>query len=288
MSQSTTDRNLDPFDTPEFAPEKVTLPWLQVLNAEDPERSGLFLTLENCKNADIIVPDSWKPFRARFKSGELDRVTGKFVPNSTDGYIFTDARFLVIRQGALSMFAKRTANTSETYIGDFDYKIYREQKNNLILKIKYLVYLLSSDNQLLHQSPIQFTGRGVFGATFSENLRAFHKELQAAYGKQRGQRFLINGVLAIKTASELRGVSPDTTWVTAVESHLVPTRENWRQLFVGYDDAMREKLLADYEHFSDFDTKLHKAQDPPAGDPGLESRMLDGNENGADDPADLF
>lgn len=284
MLQSTTDKNLDPFDSPEFAPEKVILPWLQVLNAEDPERAGLFLTLENCKVADIIVPDSWKPFRARFKSGEIERATGKFIPNSTDGYLFTDARVLVIRQGELSMFAKRTANTPETYIGDFDYKIYREQKDNLILKLKYLIYLLSSNNQLLHQTPIKFTGRGVFGATFSEHLRAFHKELQAAYGKQRGSRFLINGVFAIKTASELRGVSPDTTWVTTVESHLVPTRESWRELFVGFDAAMREKLLADFEAFADFDRKGQKTQDPLAGDPEIGSEMPDGG----GEPVDLF
>ncbi len=55
-------------------------------------------------------------------------------------------------------------------------------------------------------------------------------------------------------------------------------------MFVGYDDATREKLLADYEAFADFDRKTQQGQDPPAGDPGLESEMPDGD----GDPVDLF
>jgi hypothetical protein len=255
MTSTATDKNTDLFNSDEFLPEKQIIPWLQVLNAEDPERAGFFISIENCKSADIIIPESWKPFKARFKSGETDRTTGRFIPNTTDGYLFTDARFLVVRQGTLSMFSKRTASAPEAYIGTFDYKVYREQKDSLILKTKHLVYLLSDDNQLLHQSPIQFTGKGVFGATFSEHLRAFQSELQKSYGKQRGAKFLINGVFCCKTASELRGESPNTAWVSVIESHLVPTKETWKDLFVGYDDALREKLLSDYEAFSDFDKK---------------------------------
>lgn len=91
-------------------------------------------------------------------------------------------------------------------------------------------------------------------------------------------------MFVIKTASELRGAPPDTTWVCVVESHLVPTTDSWRDMFVGYDDATREKLLADYEAFADFDRKTQQGQDPPAGDPGLESEMPDGD----GDPVDLF
>lgn len=253
---TTTTTLTDPFDTPDFAPERVSLPWLQVLHNEDPEKAGLFITLDNAEAADIQMPSSWRKFKARFKSGEVDRATGKFSPSTAEGYLFTDARLIVLRSGALSMFSKRSANGSESYLGRYDYQVYQEQRNNLILKTKHLIYLLSEDNQLLHESPLQFTTRGVFGATFAEHLKAFYSELQKAYGKQRGEKFLINGVFTFHTTSEMRGTPPDTAWVTVVDSHLIPTKDNWRQdCFVGYDDSLREKLLTDYEAFADFDVK---------------------------------
>lgn len=261
ITSTVIDRNIDPFDNAEFAPERVTLPWLQVLHSEDPEKSGFFITLENCGQAEITIPDSWQLFKARFKSGETDRTTGKFIPGTAEGYLFSSAKMLVIRQGELAMFSKRSGNNSETYLGKYDYPTYQSQKNNLVLKTRYLIYLLGDLGELLHQSPIQFTAKGVFGATFSEHLRAFQSELQKAYGKQRGEKFLINGVFAAKTASELRGTPPDTAWVTVVESHQTPTKENWKDLFVGYDESIREKLLGDYEAFSNFDSKNQPAEE---------------------------
>lgn len=284
MPQSTTDNNLDLFDSADFSPEKIVLPWLQVLHNEDPEKAGFFLTVENAEASDIIIPQDWQPHKVRFKSGDVDRATGKFTPSSAEGYLFSSARMLIVRQGVLSMYSKRSGNNSETCLGRYDYQTYQAQKSNIILKTKYLIYLLLGNNKLLHQSPLQFTTKGVFGATFAEHLKAFQTELQKSYGKQRGEKFLINGVFAVKIASELRGTPPDTAWCSVVESHQIPTKDNWRELFVGYDEAMREKLLADYEAFTDFDRKSQKAQDPPAGDPGLESEMPDGD----GDPVDLF
>lgn len=265
---TTTTTLTDPFDTPDFAPERVSLPWLQVLHNEDPEKAGLFITLDNAETADIQVPFSWRKFKARFKSGEADRATGKFIPATAEGYLFDEARMIVLRSGALSMFTKRSANGTESYLGRYDYQVYQEQRSDLVLKTKHLIYLLSDNNQLLHESPMQFTTRGVFGATFAEHLKEFQSELQKAYGKKRGQKFLINGVLTIRTASEMRGNPPDTAWVTIVDSHVTPTKDNWLQdCFVGYNDSLREKLLADYEAFANFDAKGRPEEEKPAVDP---------------------
>lgn len=253
---TTATEKIDPFDTADFAPEKQTLPWLQVLHNEDPDKAGFFLTSDNVETSGIRIPSNWRTHKARFKSGETNRATGKFEANTSDGVIFTQARMLILRAGELAMYTKRSGNTSESYLGRFDYATYQEQKSGLVLKTKHLVYLLSDDNKLLHESPLQFNVKGVFGATFSEHLKAFQSELQKCYGKQRGDKFLINGVFVVSTASELRGSPPDTAWVTVAESHDVPTKDDWKQkYFVGYDEVLREKLLQDYESFAEFDTK---------------------------------
>ena len=176
----------DVFDTADFAPEKQTLPWLQVLHNEDPDKAGFFLTSDNVEASSIKIPDNWRTHKARFKSGETNRATGKFEANTSEGVIFTQARMLILRSGELAMYTKRIGSTPESYLGRFDYATYQEQKSGLTLKTKYLIYLLSDDNKLLHESPLQFTAKGVFGATFSEHLKAFQSELQKCYGKQRG------------------------------------------------------------------------------------------------------
>ena len=246
----------DLFDTADFAPERQTLPWLQVLHNEDPDKAGFFLTSDNIETASIKITSNWRTHKAKFKSGETNRATGKFEANTSEGVIFNQARMLVLRSGELAMYTKRSGNTSESYLGRFDYATYQEQKSGLVLKTKYLIYLLSEDNQLLHESPLQFTANGVFGATFSEHLKAFQSELQKCYGKRRGDKFLINGVFVVNTASELRGSPPDTAWVTVAESHDVPIKDNWKsEYFLGYDEVLREKLLQEYESFASFDTK---------------------------------
>ena len=250
---------VDPFDSADFAPERVILPWLQVLHNEDPEKAGFFIAAENAAQAEITIPGTWKMHQVRFKSGTTDRATGRFIPAYAEGFLFDSARMLIVRQGELSMSSKRSANSSETYIGRYDNKIYQAEKGNLVLKTRYLIYLLGDNNELLHQSPLQFTGKGVFGATFSQHLRDFQSELQKAYGKQRGLKFLIYGVFAVKTTSELRGEAPNTAYVTVTSDHLVPTKDNWTNLFVGYDAPLREKILADYEAFGNFDLKNQPA-----------------------------
>jgi hypothetical protein len=281
--------DLDLFDAPDFAPERTTLPWMQVLHNEDPGKAGLFITNENIESANIEVPSAWRQFKARFKSGEVDKSTGKFVPATAEGYLFSRARMLVLRSGALSMFSKRSGNNSENYLGSFDYKVYESQRSNLTLKTKHLIYLLSDDNQLLHQSPLQFSTKGCFGATFAEHLKAFQTELQKAYGKPRKQKFLACGVFDFTVAPELRGTPPDTAWVTVIESHSAPTKDNWReQYFVGYDDELREKLLADYETYADFDKKQQAeverepVVDPSTGEILTHPMQLDAPEPDAD------
>lgn len=262
---TTTNTTIDHFDSSDFAPERVTLPWLQVLNNEDPEKSGLFISQQNAETAAIAIPKHWQPFKARFKSGTTDRATGRFLPGVQEGYLFTSARILVVRVGPLSMYTKRTAQAGETYLGIYDRETYLEQRDSLALKTKHLVYLLSSKNELLHDTPMQFTARGVFGATFAQHLREFQTELQTAYGKQRGAKFLINGIFAFETTSEVRGTPPNTAWVTVVANHAKPAKENWRELFVGYNDQLREKLLQDYESFADFGIRKETV-DPDTGE----------------------
>ncbi len=72
-AKSTTNSIQDRFDGDDFAPQRPRLPWLQVLHSEDPGKSGFFITLENCEASAISIPDNWQPFKARFKSGEVDR-----------------------------------------------------------------------------------------------------------------------------------------------------------------------------------------------------------------------
>lgn len=109
----TSTEKIDIFDTADFAPEKQTLPWLQVLHNEDPDKAGFFLTSDNIETSSIKIPGDWRTHKARFKSGETNRATGRFEANTSEGVIFNQARMLVLRSGELAMYTKRIGSTPE-------------------------------------------------------------------------------------------------------------------------------------------------------------------------------
>ena len=58
-------------------------------------------------------------------------------------------------------------------------------------------------------------------------------------------------VLAVRVAPVLKG-EKKKSWVCSVESHGVPTIDNWRQFFVGYQPDLKERILSEFESWAEF------------------------------------
>lgn len=130
----------------------------------------------------------------------------------------------------------------------------------MVLKTRYLVFLVDGQNQLLHDIPLQFTAKGSVCGSFGEHYKLFRREMNQAFGQQRGDRFFALAVFAVNLQPELKG-SDKKSWVCSVIEHGVPTAANWRSYFVGYDAVTKEKVLADFDAYADFG-KLAQEEKP--------------------------
>ncbi len=105
----------------------------------------------------------------------------------------------------------------------------------------YLVFLLDENNNPLHTSPLKYAARGVNGATFELERRAFKGELEACHAltnsvaaKPKNDLFHCLGVFCFSTKAELVGEKQNKSWCCRVVSHEKPTVENWTSYFIGY------------------------------------------------------
>ena len=159
------ERDRDEFDSAAFEEQRELLPYLQMLNHQDPTQSGFFITLENAEAAHFTPTKEWTEHLAVFQNGQ-----------TAEGYRTLTARFLILRKSKLLMFDRE----SSEFIGD--YQKSRYDRATMVLKNRYLIFLVDKDKRLLHQSPLLFTTKGSFCGSFGETLKQFHGEMSKAYG----------------------------------------------------------------------------------------------------------
>ncbi|NET33343.1 MAG: hypothetical protein F6K19_15205 [Cyanothece sp. SIO1E1] len=252
----------DEFDAREFESRRDPLPYLQMLNAQDPEQAGFFITSDNREAVNFTPTDEWTPHTTQFQNGE-----------TVAGDRSLTARFLILRKSKLLMFNRDS--------GDFTgvYQKSQYDRNTVVLKTRYLVYIVSKNKQLLHESPLVLTTKGSLCGSFGEAVRKFHNDMSKAYGaatgarKPRGDRFMALSILAVRVQPEWKG-SGKKSWACSVVDYGTPTVENWRSYFVGYDAALKERLLAEFNDWPDFGNPELEAQ-PSQIRPAEESNYND-------------
>ncbi|BAU15927.1 hypothetical protein LEP3755_64930 (plasmid) [Leptolyngbya sp. NIES-3755] len=237
LSQEATDE----FDTPEFEGEHETLPYLQMLNHQSSERSGFFITQENADAVSFADPaGEWLSHTTTFASGTI-----------VEGYRSLTARFLILRKSPLLMFDRE----EENFISVFNSQCYN--RDTMLLKTRYLVYLVNKQKQLLHHTPLLFTTKSTFCGSFGDSYRNFRREMSQAYTqatgaqKARGERFLALSVFAVQVQPELKGKKLKS-WVCSIAHHGQPTAQNWQNFFVGYNKELKDKLLTEFEQWEGF------------------------------------
>ena len=245
----------DEFDSAAFEEQRESLPYLQMLNHQDPTQSGFFITLENAETAHFTPTEEWTEHLAVFQNGQ-----------TVEGYRTLTARFLILRKSKLLMFDRESGE----FIGD--YQKSRYDRATMVLKTRYLTFLVDKDKRLLHQSPLLFTTKGSFCGSFGETLQQFHSEMSKAYGaathakKPRGDRFMALSVLAVRVTPVLKG-DRKKSWVCSVESHGIPTIENWQQFFIGYQPDLKDRILAEFEDWAEFGNPRREAITSPSRSP---------------------
>jgi Family of unknown function (DUF5895) len=262
----------DEFDSPEFAGTHESLPYLQLLNHADPQQAGFFLTLENAEAVGFQPCDEWQPHTTRFQTGA-----------TVEGYRSLVARMLVLRRSNLLMFDRESGE----FLGLFQKSRY--DRNTVVLKIRYLVFLVGRQKQLLHDTPLLLTTKGSFCGGFGETYRQFRQEMSQAFGTDRGTRqprgdkFMALAILAVRVQPELRG-KERKSWTCAIASYGQLTVDNWKGYFVGYEEATKLKVYAALEEWAEFGSLEREAAMPAQQSPAASPSEPD---YGYDDESDF-
>ncbi|MCU0548424.1 MAG: DUF5895 domain-containing protein [Leptolyngbya sp. Prado105] len=239
--QELTQEAADEFDAPEFEGEYESLPYLQMLNHQSPEQSGFFITQENAEAVGFAdSAGEWLSHTTTFASG-----------TTVEGYRSLTARFLILRKSPLLMFDRE----EENFISVFNPHCYN--RDTMLLKTRYLIYLVNKQKQPLHQTPLLFTTKTTFCGSFGDAYRSFRREMSQAYTqatgvqKARGERFFALSVFAVQVQPELKGKKLKS-WVCSIAHYGQPNAQNWKNFFVGYNVELKDRLLTEFEQWEGF------------------------------------
>jgi hypothetical protein len=236
----------DEFDSPEFEGSDESLPYIQLLNQRDVSKAGFFITIENAEAVQFQPSDEWKKHTTTFQNGD-----------TAEGYRCLSARLLVLRRSALLMFDRDSGD----YLGLYQKDGY--DRNVMVLKTRYLVFLLDEAHQPLHEQPLLLTAKGSFCGDLGDVYQKFRQEMSRAFGqarnthKPRGDKFMALSVMALTLKPELKG-REKRSWVCGIETVNHPTAEDWTAHFVGYDDRVKGLVYRSFEEWVDFGDPSHE------------------------------
>ncbi len=224
----THDTERDQFTSDEFIDKNATLPTVIVLN--DQLHCGYFIPISTMAKCGWIDFDESQLISHTFLSEEVEQ--GVLIPNP---------RMLVCPKTDLYQYDVEASEQQRkrAIIGLYDAALKNDK--NIRTERLYLVFFLDANNNPLHTSPLKYAARGVNGATFEVERRAFKAQLEACHAltnqvpaKQKNDLFHALGVFCFTTTAELAGVKQNKSWCCRVVSHESPTTENWKNYFVGY------------------------------------------------------
>lgn len=250
----------DEFSSEEFEGGASNLPYLQMSNNKDPEKSGMFISLENAEECGFKPGKSWQKFTLTFESGE-----------GSDGYLTADPRLLVVRRGELLMYDREN---DREIVGKFNKDVYDSAVH--VLKTKFLVFVVDAKNKPIHDTPLQFTAKGAFSGNFGSSYGKYRAALSNAYGKAnqtskaRGDKFIALGVMAFSLKPELKG-DKKKSWACSIADLQLPTAENWKDYFVGYDEPTKLLIYSAFDGSESFGTlaSLRREEEPSDDGYGL-------------------
>lgn len=228
------DNEPDEFSSEDYRSDKVpSYPWLKVLNSA--RVHGVLVTFDQAMIAGWRDLNVYPMYEQALKNGEVD--AGMHIQNP---------RMLVIRVGE-----QLRLNSARKVVGKW---IKGDKERGFKPAQKALVFFLDQDNQPLHEIPFGWTIKGYMQYSFIDALERYRKEFETVWAKARGevrtaknQKFHSMVVFDWQSGAELKGSAQASNYACMVKSFTVPTVENYRSLFVGYDAEVKAAALEAFD-----------------------------------------
>lgn len=226
----------DEFADPQYLDPQARLPKIQALRGATPEYCGYFVSQEQMAKAGWL----------NYEEKELITYTFESSGEEEQGLLFPNPRMLVCpRTPILAYDRKATKETEQLVIIGSWLKDYRTDENISNCQL-FEVILLDKNNQPLHQVPLAYCAKGANQATFSMEWQKLVDEITSCHAisnriAARGKdlRFKSLCVFSFQTKRELVG-DKQKSFACRVVSHDVPTLDNWKDYFVGFNQEIKQ------------------------------------------------
>lgn len=217
------------------------VPYLQVLNKQNPAECGLFIPMKSVELAGFVPDENWREYTAYFTAGGNN--------DPVPGYISNKICLSVLRSTPLTMFRYVDGQRPEN-LGNYDGAIAKTP--GIKLRKRYYVRLRGADGRDLATRPFVMTLSGAFSASFGQSLTAYRKEIEKVFGAEDMNDFF-HSCLMFKfgTQPEYKGTPPKANWVCSVASYLAPG-PTWQTDLVLGDEAKITQAKSDNEKSETF------------------------------------
>lgn len=215
-------------------------PYIQFVGVKDskkPADYGLFISEDNADAVGWTVPEGCKIWKQ--KTHTLGSGT------QIKGWISQQPRIIILKSSPLSMFSKETGR----FIGEYDDKSYKENKDKLVLKTKHAVILLDENKNALHKGSLIYNPKSMSGATFGVLYNEFRKEYQKVIKQTRQDPFWVNVVYSPKAGWKLTAANYVVGCYTGYKFPSIDTPEEQAEMindFILKTDPVYEQIKEEY------------------------------------------
>lgn len=164
----TYDIERDEFVSDEYIDKNANLPTVIVLN--DQLHCGYFIPVSTMAKCGWIDFDESQLISHTFRSGEVEQ-----------GVLINNPRMLVCPKTELYQYDVQVSEQQKKRAIIELYDAELKDDKNIKTERLYLVFFLDANNNPLHSLPLKYAARGVNGATFEVERRAFKAQLETCH-----------------------------------------------------------------------------------------------------------
>lgn len=227
----------DEFASEEYLDPNALLPRIQALRGATPKECGYFIEINQAAKAGWLDFDEKTLVDYSFESsGETEQ-----------GILLNKMRMLVCpRTPVLALDKSASKEQQNNVFTGYYKKALHGADENFTNFQAFEVILLDKENKPLHQVPLSLKLKGAAQASFSQKWQEFIQKITTCHAitcgipaSEKAMTFKSLCVFAFEVKREMAG---DKTKSPAckVVSYEVPTLENWKEYFVGYDLKTKE------------------------------------------------
>jgi Family of unknown function (DUF5895) len=230
----------DRFAQPEYINPNARLPRIQALRGENGAKEcGYFITESEMSKAGWRASSESALTTYDYNSGGKER-----------GLLIQSPRMLVVPRSPLFAFDRVMSRQEQRLmvVGQYQKQLHSDREKFGTAQC-YEVLLLDADNQPLHEIALAYIAKGANQASFSSHWQQLTMEVTRCHAiannipaRPKDVRFNSLCVFEFAIKRELAGKGAKSP-ACKVDSHTVPTQENWEQFFLGRVDDIADRFL---------------------------------------------